>query len=86
MVKGLFTCKKCGEPYYIRSAEIKDKIVRIDVQCLNGHKAVRGLADHQAEEIVEDILKKMSVCLDCGSTMTLMRTDRTKDKVEAHGE
>ena len=84
MVKGLFTCKKCGEPYYIRSAEIKDKIVRIDVQCLNGHKAVRGLADHQAEEIVEDILKKMSVCLDCGSTMTLMRTDRTKDKVEAH--
>jgi DNA-directed RNA polymerase subunit RPC12/RpoP len=50
------------------------------------------MAEHQAEEMIEDLLKKMDTCLECGSSMMLLRTDRSRDKVEGlflcpiHGE
>jgi DNA-directed RNA polymerase subunit RPC12/RpoP len=47
-------------------------ILTMDVQCLNGHKGVRRVAEHQAKEITNDLFKKMYVCLECGLSMSLM--------------
>ncbi|MGQ4911809.1 MAG: hypothetical protein ACP6KW_06510 [Candidatus Thorarchaeota archaeon] len=70
----MFSCKKCGEPLYVKSAETKDRIVTFEVQCLNGHKGARRLAEHQLEDVAGDVFAKMFTCLDCGSDMSLIDT------------
>jgi DNA-directed RNA polymerase subunit RPC12/RpoP len=78
----LFSCKKCGEPLYIREAEINDRILTLDVQCLNGHKGVRRIVDHQAQEIAQDIFQRIFACLECGLDMTLLATAEMGSQIE----
>ncbi|MHA2189421.1 MAG: hypothetical protein ACXAB9_09370 [Candidatus Thorarchaeota archaeon] len=68
---------------YVRDAELKDMILTMDVQCLNGHKGVRRVAEHQAHEVAEDIFQKQFICLDCGSTMSLIAADEHGAEVDA---
>ncbi len=79
----MFSCKRCGLPLYIESAELKDRILKMDVSCLRGHKSVRRLSEQQATEIAEDLFQKITVCLDCGSTMTQITSDLQGPRVEA---
>ena len=65
----MFTCKKCGDPLFIKSAILKDKILKMETRCLRGHKSVRRLAEHQVQDMAEDLSKRLSVCLECGSVM-----------------
>ena len=71
----VFSCKRCGSPLYIESAELDDRILKMNVSCLRGHKSVRRLSEQQATDIAEDLFKKMTVCLDCGSVMTQITSD-----------
>ncbi|MFW9963818.1 MAG: hypothetical protein ACFFCX_09660 [Candidatus Sifarchaeia archaeon] len=66
----MFSCKTCGDPLYIRNAEMKDKILTMDVQCLNGHKSVRRLSEHQAKDMAPEVFKRLYICTECGSNMT----------------
>ena len=68
----MFSCKKCQEPLLIRNAEMRDHILTLETQCPNGHKSVRRLAEHQIQDVGSVIFKKMFVCTDCGSNMTLV--------------
>jgi len=70
----MFSCKKCQEPLLIRNAEMRDHILTLETQCLNGHKSARRLAEHQIQDVGSVIFKKMFVCIDCGSNMTLVDT------------
>lgn len=66
----MFSCQKCHEPLYIRNVELKDRILTFESQCLNGHRCVRRLAEHQIKDIGTEIFKKLFICFDCGSSMT----------------
>ena len=70
----MFSCRRCNEPLYVRSADLHDMILTMDVQCLNGHKGVRRVAEHQAKEMTSDLFKKMYVCLECGLSMSLIES------------
>ena len=78
----MFSCKKCREPLFIRNAEMKDRILTLETQCLNGHKSARRVSDHQIQEMGSEIFKKMFICLDCGSNMSLVGTRLQGSKVE----
>ncbi|MHA1908383.1 MAG: hypothetical protein ACW98Y_13875 [Candidatus Thorarchaeota archaeon] len=71
----MFSCKKCTSPLYLESAILKDKILKMDVQCILGHKSVRRIAEHQIEEMAGDIFDRMYTCLDCGYAMQLLETE-----------
>ena len=49
---------------------MKDKILKMEVQCLKGHKSVRRLSEHQAMDMAPEIFKKLYTCTECGSYMT----------------
>lgn len=49
---------------------MKDKILTMDVQCLNGHKSVRRLSEHQAKDMAPEVFKRLYICTECGSNMT----------------
>jgi len=68
----MFSCRRCNEPLYVRTADLHDMILTMDVQCLYGHRGVRRVAEHQAKEMAGDLFKKMYVCLECGLNMTLV--------------
>lgn len=68
----MFSCRRCNEPLYVRSADLHDMILTMDVQCLNGHKGVRRVAEHQAKEMMSDLFGRMYVCLECGLNMSLI--------------
>ncbi len=55
----------------------------MNVQCIRGHKSVRRLSEHQAQEIVGDLYPKMTVCIECGSTMTQLESDTHGKIVES---
>ncbi|MEM2143367.1 MAG: hypothetical protein QXS20_03595 [Candidatus Thorarchaeota archaeon] len=78
----LFTCSKCGEVLYIRSADLRDKILTMEVQCLRGHRSIRRLTEHQAHEIAKDIFTKLFACTQCGSAMVLIATEPMDDKTQ----
>ena len=78
----MFSCKKCREPLFIRNAEMKDRILTLETQCLNGHKSARRISDHHIQEMGSEIFKKMFICLECGSTMSLVGTRRQGSKIE----
>lgn len=78
----LFSCKNCGESLYIRSAELRDRILTLDVQCLNGHRGARRVAEHHAEDIAQDLFGRIYTCLECGSQMTLVGTVMENSRVE----
>jgi transcription elongation factor Elf1 len=79
----MFTCRKCSQQLYIQTAEIKDKILKMDVQCVNGHKSVRRLAAHQAQEMAPDLFKKLFICTDCASSMTQISTIPHHSQIES---
>ncbi len=78
----MFSCKKCREPLYIRNAEMKDRILILEIQCLNGHKSARRVSDHHIQEMGSEIFKKMFTCLECGSNMSLVGTRIQGSKIE----
>jgi len=78
----VFSCKKCNEPLFIQNAEMIDRILTLETQCLNGHKSARRVSDHYLQEMGSEIFKKMFICLDCGSNMSLIETRVQGSKVE----
>ena len=81
-MRTLFSCQKCHEPLYIRNIELKDRILTFETQCLNGHKSLRRLAEHQLQDMGTEIFKKLFVCFDCGSNMTLVDSQSKGSKTE----
>ncbi len=79
----MFTCKRCGDPLFIHSADLKDKILTMNVQCLRGHKSVRRLSDHQAKEMAPEVFKRLYTCTDCGSNMTHIEERGRDNKIES---
>ena len=61
---------------------MKDRILTLETECLNGHKSARRVSDHHIQEMGSEIFKKMFICLDCGSNMTLVETRQQGEKVE----
>lgn len=61
---------------------MKDKILKMQVQCLRGHKSVRRLAEHQIHDVTNDLFKRMYVCLECGSNMSHIHTEIHNSRVE----
>ena len=61
---------------------MKDRILTLETQCLNGHKSARRVSDHHIQEMGSEIFKKMFVCLECGSNMTLVGTRQQGKKME----
>ncbi len=57
-------------------------ILSLDVQCLNGHKSIRRIAEHQVEEVAQEIFNRMYNCLDCGYTMMMVATENQGDITE----
>jgi len=49
---------------------MKDKILTMHVQCLKGHKSIRRLSEHQANDMAPEVFKKLYTCTECGSFMT----------------
>ena len=49
---------------------------------MNGHKSVRRLAEHQIQDMGTEIFKKLFVCFDCGSNMTLVDSIVQGSKIE----
>ncbi|NWF95169.1 MAG: hypothetical protein HXY34_03420 [Candidatus Thorarchaeota archaeon] len=78
----MFVCTRCGEALNIRDAELKDKILTMQVQCANGHKSVRRLAQHQAEEMASEVFSRLFICIDCGAAMNLLRIETTGVRTE----
>jgi DNA-directed RNA polymerase subunit RPC12/RpoP/ssDNA-binding Zn-finger/Zn-ribbon topoisomerase 1 len=70
----MFSCKKCQEPLYILNADMQDHILTLETQCMNGHKSARRLAEHQIQDVGPEIFKKIFICTECGSNMTLIDT------------
>jgi DNA-directed RNA polymerase subunit RPC12/RpoP/predicted RNA-binding Zn-ribbon protein involved in translation (DUF1610 family) len=79
----VFSCSKCGQPVYIKNAELEDHILRMEVQCLNGHRSVRRMAEHQAEEMIGEIFDKLFVCTECGSFMSQVDTGVDDERAES---
>ncbi len=61
---------------------MKDKILKMQVQCLRGHKSVRRLAEHQLHDVTNDLFKRMYVCLECGSNMSHIHTEIHDSRAE----
>lgn len=61
---------------------MKDRILTLETQCLNGHKSARRVSHHQIQEMGSEIFKKMFVCVECGSNMSLVQTQKQGEKVE----
>ncbi|MHA1135992.1 MAG: hypothetical protein ACTSSE_05845 [Candidatus Thorarchaeota archaeon] len=78
----MFSCKKCHEPLFIRNAEMKDRILTLETQCLNGHKSARRVSDHHIKEMGSEIFKKMFVCLECGANMSMVGSRQQGKKIE----
>jgi len=79
----VFSCKRCDAPLYIHRAELKDKILTMEVQCLKGHKSVRRLSEHQATEMAPEVFKRLYTCTDCGSNMTHIEERGTGTMIES---
>jgi DNA-directed RNA polymerase subunit RPC12/RpoP/transcription elongation factor Elf1 len=78
----VFSCKNCQEPLFVVNAEMQDHILTLGTQCLNGHRSARRLAEHQIQDMAQEIFKKMFVCTDCGLNMTLVETQVQGAKTE----
>lgn len=61
---------------------MRGSTVRLFCQCLNGHKGKRDIGRHQADSMAPDIYKGLFICLECGSTMSLVHTDLGRHDVE----
>ncbi|MFW9958721.1 MAG: hypothetical protein ACFFCT_11680 [Candidatus Odinarchaeota archaeon] len=61
---------------------MQDHILTLETQCLNGHKSARRLAEHQINDVGSEIFKKLFVCTECGSNMTLVDTIIQGSKTE----
>lgn len=79
---GVFVCKKCKEPFYILSSEMRGSTVRIYCQCLKGHKGKRDIGRSQADSMAPEIFKGLFTCIECGSTMSLVHTDLGRNEVD----
>ncbi|TFG30024.1 hypothetical protein EU528_08835 [Candidatus Thorarchaeota archaeon] len=71
----MFVCKKCKESMYVVSSEIRGSTLRLNCQCLKGHKEKRDLSRYQADSMGLDLFKGLFTCLECGSTMSLIHSD-----------
>jgi len=71
----VFVCKKCKEPFYILSSEMRGSTLRLNCQCLKGHKGKRDLSRYQADSMGLEIFKGLFTCTECGSIMSLIHSD-----------
>lgn len=60
---------------YVVSSEIRGSTLRLNCQCLKGHKEKRDLSRYQADSMGLDLFKGLFTCLECGSTMSLIHSD-----------
>ena len=78
----MFSCKKCKEPFYVLGAELRGNTLRVQCQCLKGHKGKRDLSRYQADSMAPEIFKGLFTCTMCGSTMSIIRSDVDRHIVE----
>ncbi|MHA2383970.1 MAG: hypothetical protein ACXACT_15460 [Candidatus Thorarchaeota archaeon] len=78
----MFTCKKCKEPFYALTGELRGQTLRVYCQCLNGHKGKRDISKFQADSMANDVFQGIYTCIECGSTMSLMNTDVGRQKAQ----
>ncbi|MFX1483791.1 MAG: hypothetical protein ACFFCP_11465 [Promethearchaeota archaeon] len=78
----MFTCKKCKEPFYAVTGELRGQTLRVYCQCLNGHKGKREISRYQADSMAHEVFEGIFTCLECGSTMSLMNTDVGRQKAQ----
>jgi len=71
----VFVCKKCKEPFYVLSGEMRGSTLRLYCQCLKGHKGKRDLSRDQADSMGLEIFKGLYTCTECGSIMSLIHSD-----------
>ncbi|MFW9794247.1 MAG: hypothetical protein ACFFEE_08095 [Candidatus Thorarchaeota archaeon] len=62
---------------------MKDKILKMNVQCFRGHKSVRRLSDHQAKEMASEVFKRLYICTECGLNMTHIEERSNGNKIES---
>ncbi len=60
---------------YVKGIELSDKILTMEVQCLNGHTGVRRIAESQIQQMVSEFMPKFFVCTECGLFMSLLGTE-----------
>ncbi len=78
----IFTCKKCKEPFFVQSGELKGNTLRVYCQCLKGHKGKRDISRYQADSMAHEVFQGIFTCVECGLTMSLMNTDVGRQKAE----
>ncbi len=54
---------------------MREKILTMEAQCIQGHTSVRRIAESQIQSMVPEIIPRLFVCTECGSFMTLLRTE-----------
>ncbi|TFG99315.1 hypothetical protein E4H12_03220 [Candidatus Thorarchaeota archaeon] len=60
---------------YVLSSEMRGSTLRLNCQCLKGHKGKRDLSRYQADSMGLEIFKSLFTCTECGSTMSLIHSD-----------
>ncbi|NHJ14075.1 MAG: hypothetical protein EAX95_10390 [Candidatus Thorarchaeota archaeon] len=78
----VITCRKCREPFYVQSAEIRGNTLRVFAQCLKGHKGRREFARVQADAVALELFEGIFICVECGKVMSLAHTDVQRDTAE----
>ncbi|TFH00572.1 MAG: hypothetical protein E4H14_19510, partial [Candidatus Thorarchaeota archaeon] len=78
----MFICKKCKEPFYLLSSELRGSTLQLNCQCLKGHKGKRDISKFQADSMAPEIFKGLFTCTDCGSVMSLIHSDLGRSEVE----
>ena len=85
-------CDKCSSPMTIRDTKLRDNIVILKMECLNGHGHERHLHVGADEPVIERFYHQLYECHKCHSPLSLSTIEEIGDKSVAilncaqHGE
>ena len=85
-------CEKCTSPMTIRGAKVRDNIVELKMECMNGHGHERHLHVGAEDYVIERFYHQLFECHKCHSPLCLTTIGEKDDKSEAflvcenHGE
>jgi hypothetical protein len=85
-------CQKCTSPMTIRGTKVRDDIVELKMECMNGHGDERHLHVGADEPVIERFYQQLYECHKCHNPLSLLTIGEKDDKSEAilnctnHGE
>ena len=85
-------CEKCTSPMTIRGAKVRDNIVELKMECMNGHGHERHLHVGAEDSVIKRFYHQLFECHKCHSPLCLTTIGEKDDKSEAflvcenHGE